>query len=45
VGLSFYWDAFGIERMVMEKMVNLSFGGATGSRMRTPDVWAALPVR
>jgi len=45
VGLSFCWDAFGIERMVREKMVSLSFGGATGPGMRTLDVWATLPVR
>jgi len=26
-GLSFYWDAFGIEEMVREKIVSSSFGG------------------
>jgi len=25
--LSFYWDAFGIEGMVREKMISSSFGG------------------
>jgi len=27
VGLFFYWDVFGIEWMVGEQMVTLSFGG------------------
>jgi hypothetical protein len=38
VELSFYWDAFGIEEMLQEKMVALSFGGiALGvSRARVP---------
>jgi len=27
VGLSFHWDAFGIEDMVGEKMITSSFGG------------------
>ena len=43
--LSFCCDAFGIERIVREKMVSLSFGEATGPGMRTLDVWAALPMR
>jgi hypothetical protein len=38
VRLSFCWDAFGIERMVGEKMVNSSFGGARGPGIRTPSV-------
>jgi len=29
VGLSFHWDTFGIEGIIREKMVTLSFGGAT----------------
>jgi len=28
VGLSFHWDAFGIEEMVGEKMIRSDFGGA-----------------
>jgi len=28
VGLSFHWDTFGIEGIIREKMVTLSFGGA-----------------
>jgi len=28
MSLSFYWDTFGIERIIREKMVTLSFGGA-----------------
>jgi hypothetical protein len=28
VGLSFYWDAFGIKDMVWKKTVSANFGGA-----------------
>jgi hypothetical protein len=41
VGLSFCWDAFGIERMVGEKMINSSFGEAGGPGMQTPGIRAA----
>jgi hypothetical protein len=27
-GLSFYWDAFGIEGMVWKKTISANFGGA-----------------
>jgi len=43
VGLSFYWDAFGIKRMVWEKIVNSSFGGVAVPEMRTPSVGAGKP--
>ena len=33
----FRWDAFGIERMVEDRMVSLSFGGAMGLEMCTPS--------
>jgi len=43
VGLSFRRDAFSIERMVKEKKVSLSFGGAASLGMRTPGDGASLP--
>jgi hypothetical protein len=44
VGLSFHWDAFGIEGMVEEKMVSVDFGGAAGFKLLTPSA-RARPTR
>jgi hypothetical protein len=41
VRLSFHCGAFGIEGLVGEKMVNTSFGGATGHGERAPSAGAA----
>ena len=43
MGLSFHWEAFGIEKMVGEKIVGFSFGGAACPRMRTTSVGASKP--
>jgi hypothetical protein len=43
LGLSFCRDAFSIERIVREKNVSSSFGGAAGLGMRTPGDGASLP--
>jgi hypothetical protein len=43
IGLSFYWDAFGIKRIVWEKIANSSFGGVAVPEMRTPSVGAGKP--
>jgi len=40
--LSFYWDAFGIEWMVREKMVSSSFGGLQALNADT-WCWAGKP--
>jgi len=42
VRLSFYWDAFGIERMVEEKTANVDFGGVASPRLLTPSARARL---
>jgi hypothetical protein len=36
----FCWDAFGIEKMVGDKMINSSFSRAAGSGMRAPSAGA-----
>jgi hypothetical protein len=47
VGLSFHWDiAFGIEGIVGRKrsmQILVEHGMAAGSRLQTPDTWAAMP--
>jgi len=44
VGLSFHWDACGIEGMVGEKIVNFNFGRAWwGCRLQIPSVGAVMP--
>jgi len=43
VGLSFHWDVYVIEKMVGEKMISSSFGGATGLRLQTLGNRAGKP--
>jgi len=39
-GCLFCWDAFGIEKIVGEKMINSSLSRAAGSGMRAPSAGA-----
>ena len=49
MGLSFCWGAFGIEGLVGEKMISISFGEAAGHGERAPgasaSAEAARPLR
>jgi len=43
VSCLFHWDAFGIEKMVGEKMIGLIFGRVVVPGMRAPGAGVGLP--